>query len=206
MTISLFAKRDALGVKPKGLLINNEWRPATGGRTHMHRNPATNENLVGIQLASQEDAAAAVTAARKAFDDGPWPRMKAKDRTRVVLRIADIFSRYADELTELQTLDNAIPIAFGRLYRVSGHLASDVFRHQAGWVDKITGQTYPQYTEEVPLKFLTVREPVGVAVGITPWNAPLLQFPEKVAPGTCSRLLHHHEAVGIRLALGAPHG
>lgn len=182
MTISLLAKRDALGVKPKGLLINNQWRPATGGRTHMHRNPASNEDLVEIQLASQDDTAEAVAAARKAFDEGPWPKMKAKDRTRVLLRIADIFSEHADELTQLQTLDNAIPIAFGRLYRVSGHLAADVFRHQAGWIDKITGKTYPQYSEEVTLKFLTMREPVGVAVGITPWNAPLLQIPEKVAP------------------------
>ena len=182
MTISLLARRDALNVKPRGLFINNEWRPASGGRTHTHRNPATNEGLAEIAVAGAEDAAEAVAAARRAFDDGPWPRMKAKDRTRVLLRIADIFSANADELTELQTLDNAIPIAFGRLYRVSGHLASDVFRHQAGWADKITGQTYPQYTEEVALKFLTMREPVGVAVGITPWNAPLLQFPEKVAP------------------------
>ena len=182
MTISLLDKRDALGVKPKGLIIDNEWRNATGGRTHMHRNPATNEDLVEIQFAGEADAAGAVAAARRAFDEGPWPKMKAKDRTRVLLRIADIFSAHADELTELQTLDNAIPIAFGRLYRVSGHLASDIFRHQAGWVDKITGETYPQYTEEVTLKFLTLREPVGVAVGITPWNAPLLQFPEKVAP------------------------
>ncbi|MYF89406.1 MAG: aldehyde dehydrogenase family protein, partial [Boseongicola sp. SB0676_bin_33] len=182
MTISLLARRDALGVKPKGLFINNEWRPASGSQTQTHRNPATNEVLAEIPVASAEDAAEAVAVARKAFDEGPWPKMKAKDRTRVILRIADIFSANADELTELQTLDNAIPIAFGRLYRVSGHLASDVFRHQAGWIDKITGQTYPQYTEEVTLKFLTIREPVGVAVGITPWNAPLLQFPEKVAP------------------------
>lgn len=182
MTISLLGRRDALGVRPKGLFINNEWRTATGTRTHTHRNPATNEDLAEIQMASALDAADAVAAARTAFDEGPWPKMKAKDRTQVLLRIADIFSAHADELTELQTLDNAIPIAFGRLYRVSGHLASDIFRHQAGWIDKITGQTYPQYTEEVTLKFLTVREPVGVAVGITPWNAPLLQFPEKVAP------------------------
>ena len=182
MTISLLAKRDELGFVPKGVLIGNEWRAATGDRTHMHRNPATNEDLVEFQIAGAQDVADAVAAARKAFDEGPWPKMKAKDRTRVILRIADIFSRNADELTELQTLDNAIPITFGRLYRVSGHLASDVFRHQAGWVDKITGRTYPQYTEEVTLKFMTMREPVGVAVGITPWNAPLLQFPEKVAP------------------------
>ena len=182
MTISLLPKRDALGVAPKGIFINGDWRPATGSRVHVHRNPATNEGLVDIQIASAEDAVEAAAAARRAFDEGPWPKMKAKDRTRVLLRIADSFSRHADELTELQTLDNAIPIAFGRLYRVSGHLASDVFRHQAGWVDKITGATYPQYTEEVALKFVTVREPVGVAVGITPWNAPLLQFPEKVAP------------------------
>lgn len=182
MTFSMIPRRNALEVRGKGMFLDGVWQEGSGGRMHTHRNPATNEALCEIPLAGPSEVDAAVAAARKAFDQGPWPKMKAKDRTHVLLRIADLFSAHADELTELQTLDNAIPISFGRLYRVSGHLASDVFRHQAGWIDKLGGETYPQYTEEVSLKFLTVREPVGVAVGITPWNAPLLQFPEKVAP------------------------
>ncbi len=182
MSFSLLPKCSELAVKPGRLYADHDWREGHTGRVHVHRNPATNESLTEIALADEADVDLAVSAARKAFEEGPWPRMKAKDRTRVLLKIADLFSAHADELTQLQTLDNAIPIRFGSMYRVSGHLAADVFRHQAGWIDKLTGETYPQYADEPNLKFLTVREPVGVAVGITPWNAPLLQFPEKVAP------------------------
>lgn len=182
MTISLLPHRDRLGVKNGKVLIDGKWRDASNARPWTHKNPATNEEIAQIQLAGNEDVDAAVAAARRAFDSGPWPKMKAKDRTKVLLRIADLIEKHADELTDLQTLDNAIPIRFGRIYRVSGYLAADVFRHHAGWIDKITGKTYPQYADEPDLQYMTFREPVGVAVGITPWNAPLLQFPEKVAP------------------------
>ena len=180
--ISILEKRDALNVGPPQLFVDGRWTGDGVERRHAHRNPATNEITAEVALAGAQAVDTAVKAARRAFDEGPWPKMKAKDRTRALLRIADLFSAHADELTQLQTLDNAIPIKFGTMYRVSGHLAADVFRHQAGWIDKLTGETYPQYAEEPNLQFLTMREPVGVAVGITPWNAPLLQFPEKVAP------------------------
>lgn len=182
MTISILHHRDRLGVVSGKVFIDGKWRDAQSGRRWTHLNPATNESITDIQLAGAADVEAAVRAARRAFDEGPWPRMKARDRTHTLLRIADLIDKHADALTHLQTLDNAIPIRFGSMYRVSGALSADVFRHQAGWIDKATGETYPQYTDDPNLQFVSVREPVGVAVGITPWNAPLLQFPEKVAP------------------------
>jgi aldehyde dehydrogenase (NAD+) len=182
MTISVMPHRDRLNVRPGKILVGADWRDASSNRVWTHHNPATNEPTTDIQFAGPDDVGQAVVAARKAFDDGPWARMKARDRTHVLLRIADLIDKHADELTDLQTLDNAIPIRFGRSYRVSGHLSADIFRHHAGWIDKIAGEVYPQYVDDPNFQFLAVREPIGVAVGITPWNAPLLQFPEKVAP------------------------
>lgn len=182
MTISLMLHRDRLQPRSRGLLIDGQWRDSDGGGVWTHRNPATNEDIASFPLASAKDVEAAVLAARRAFDDGPWPRMRARERTRILLRIADLIEAHADELTELQTLDNAIPISFGRLYRISGRFSADIFRHHAGWIDKINGEVYPQFAADNNLQFVSVREPVGVVAGITPWNAPLLQFPEKVAP------------------------
>ena len=182
MTISILNVRDALAVKSNRFLIDGEWVDPAGTRSHEHRNPATNEVTAVVPFAEAEEVNRALAAARKAFDDGPWPRMAAAERTKVLLRIADLFEAHADELTRLQTLDNAIPYALSTNINFTGNLGAQIFRHHAGWIDKINGETYPQFSAEVPMKMVSVREPVGVTVGITPWNAPLLQFPEKVAP------------------------
>ena len=108
--------------------------------------------------------------------------MRARERKRILQRIVDLVYRHADEITDLQTLDNSVPISFGKLYRISAQFSADVFDHHAGWVDKINGEVYPQYSSELDMQYMSVREPVGVVAGIIPWNAPLLQFPEKVAP------------------------
>lgn len=182
MTITVVPVRDDLGVRSNRFLIDGAWIDAAGGRSHSHSNPATNETTVDIPFAEEAEVNAAVGAARKAFDEGPWPRMAAADRTKVLLRIADNLEKHADELTRLQTLDNAVPYHLCTNVKFTGELGAQIFRHHAGWIDKINGETYPQFSGATPIKFVTVREPVGVTVGITPWNAPLLQFPEKVAP------------------------
>lgn len=182
MSISVLTVRDALGVKSNKFLIDGKWVSPTGNRSHQHRNPATNEIIAEIPFAEPEEVDRALKAARKAFDEGPWPHMAASERTKVLLRIADLFEKNADELARLQTLDNAIPYFLSQNIRFTGELGAQIFRHHAGWIDKINGESYPQFSDTVPMKMVSMRAPVGVTVGITPWNAPLLQFPEKVAP------------------------
>ncbi len=182
LDISIRPVCESLGVTSNKFLIDGQWVDPGGDRSIPHFNPATNERTADIPLADPEEVDRAIKAARKAFDEGPWPKMKAAERTKVLLRIADLFEKHADELTRLQTLDNAVPHGLCVAVNFTGELGAKIFRHHAGWIDKITGETYPQFETDVPMKFITVREPVGVTVGITPWNAPLLQFPEKVAP------------------------
>jgi aldehyde dehydrogenase (NAD+) len=182
MTFSMLPHRDRLGAGPVRLFIDGAWRNAADGATWTHHHPATNEALTTVALGNAHDVDAAVRAARRAFDSGPWPHLRARERKRYLQRIVDLVRAHADELTELQTLDNGMPISYGRLYRVSGQMTADVFDHYAGWIDKITGDVYPQFSAESDFQFFSAREPVGVVAGIIPWNAPLLQFPNKVAP------------------------
>ena len=181
-SISMVGHAQRLGVAPGRHYINGEWVESTDGARWTHVHPATNEAITTIGRGSAEDVDRAVRAARAAFDDGPWPRMAARERKRVLHPLVDLIYAHADELSELQTLDNGLPVTFGRSYRVSGQFCADVFDHYFGWIDKITGEVYPQFSATTPLQYLSFREPVGVVAGIQPWNAPLLQFPEKVGP------------------------
>lgn len=182
MTLSVLPYRDRLGVRPGRVYIDGAWSDAHDGATWTHVHPATNEEVTTIAAVGEPDVARAVAAARRAFDEGPWPRLKARERKRLLQPLVESIYAHADELTMLQTLDNGLPTAFGSSYRVSGEFCADVFDHYFGWIDKISGEVFPQFSEEVPLQFTTFREPVGVVAGIQPWNAPLLQFPQKVAP------------------------
>jgi len=180
MTMSVLEHRDRLGVNPGQLLIDGKWREGGAGTwTHVH--PATNEEVTTISVASASDVDAAVKAARKAFDEGDWVKMNARDRQRILLNIADIFTAHASEIDELQTLDNGIPVGFSSIYQLSSKIASDVFTYHAGWVDKIAGQTLPTYTGNEFFTY-TLKEPVGVVAAIIPWNAPVMLFAQKVAP------------------------
>ncbi|WP_281689139.1 aldehyde dehydrogenase family protein [Pseudonocardia thermophila] len=181
MTISVLARRDELKVGHTGLYIDGRWRDASDGRVWTHVHPATNEEISTFAIGSAADVDEAVTAARRAFDEGPWPRMRARDRIRAVQGIAELIREHREELAALQTLGNAMPITMSRSYGVSGDIAADLFDHFAGWIDKLTGRTYPTYTGQ-DMQFLSFREPVGVVAAIIPWNAPLLQFANKVAP------------------------
>lgn len=186
MTYSMLPHRDRLRVQPGKLLINGQWIDPIGEARWTHVHPATNEEITTLAIAGQEEVNRAVESARRAFDDGPWPRMRARDRKRIMQRIVDLIYAHADEITQLQTLDNSIPMSFGKLYRVSAQFSADIFDHHAGWIDKINGEVYPQYSSELDMQYLSTREPIGVVAGIIPWNAPLLQFPEKVAPALAS--------------------
>ncbi|MBB2941003.1 aldehyde dehydrogenase (NAD+) [Actinoplanes lutulentus] len=181
MVLSIKAKRDELGITTGELLIGGVWRPASDGRTWSHPHPATGEEVGAFAVATPEDVDAAVRAARRAFDEGPWPRTRAKERIRVLRRIADAIRADAIDLQATQALDNGVPISFGETYAMSMECVADIFDHHAGWVDKLGGETLPGYQGGEHM-VLTLREPVGVVAAIIPWNGPLLLAAQKLAP------------------------
>lgn len=186
MPISVLPQREALGVADGRLFIDGSWSDGAEGRTWAHRNPATNEEVGRLALATGADVDRAVRAARRAFDEGPWPTAPAKERIAVVRRIADRIASEADRLNRLQAFDNGVPVGFAStVYPVGAAIAADIFDHHAGWIDKLDGQTLPHY-QGAPSMFLTLREPVGVVAAIIPWNAPLMLFAQKVAPAVAA--------------------
>src|SRR5690349_7443659 len=181
MVLSIKTRRDAVGLTTGELLIDGAWRPAAEGRTWTHVHPATGETVGDFAVASAVDVDAAVRAARRAFDEGPWPRTRAKERIRVLRRVADLVREHAEELRILQALDNGVPLSFGEEYAMSIECVADIFDHHAGWVDKLGGETLPGYQGGEHL-VMTLREPVGVVAAVIPWNGPLLLGAQKLAP------------------------
>ncbi|MEJ3746769.1 aldehyde dehydrogenase family protein [Actinomycetes bacterium KLBMP 9797] len=181
MVISIKSRRDMIGLPDGHLLVDGSWRPARDGQTWTHIHPATGEDVGAFAVAGPADVDAAVRAARRAFDEGPWPRARAKDRIRVLRRIADLVRAHGDELLALQALDNGVPVSFGTTYALSVECVADVFEHHAGWVDKLGGETLPGYQGGDHLVW-TLREPVGVVAAVVPWNGPLLLAAQKLAP------------------------
>jgi acyl-CoA reductase-like NAD-dependent aldehyde dehydrogenase len=139
-------------------------------------NPATEEVVAAVASAEKADVDAAVHAARAALD-GPWSAMSARERGRLVRRLADRLLERVDEVARLETLHNGKPISESRHIEVPA--AAECFEYFAGWADKVTGETIP-----VKGSYLTytLREPVGVVAAIVPWNFPLLLAAWKVAP------------------------
>jgi aldehyde dehydrogenase (NAD+) len=158
------------------LLINNEWRDASGGKTMEVINPATEEVIANVAAAGKEDVDAAVAAARAAFE-GPWGRMSARERGRLLSKLADRLMEKADEVATLETLHNGKPIFEARHIEIPA--AAECLEYYAGWADKVTGETIP-----VKGNYLTytLREPLGVIGAIVPWNFPLLLASWKVGP------------------------
>jgi acyl-CoA reductase-like NAD-dependent aldehyde dehydrogenase len=163
-------------VMRKQLFINGEWRDAAGRKTLEVVNPATEEVIAEVASAERADVDAAVAAARAAFD-GPWSKLSARERGRIVWKIGEKLMEKADEIARLETLHNGKPIFESRQIEVPA--AAECFQYFAGWADKIHGETIP-----VKGNFLTytLREPVGVVAAIVPWNFPLLLTAWKVAP------------------------
>ena len=180
MVASIKPHRDELGLGDGRMLIDGQWTEGAGG-TWSHRHPATGEQVASFPVAGPADVDSAVRAARRAFDEGPWPRARASERIKALRKVADLVREHADELLRLQALDNSVPLSFGEIYVMSANFVADVFDHHAGWVDKIAGETLPPYQGGDHL-VLTLREPVGVVGAVIPWNAPLSLFAQKVAP------------------------
>jgi phenylacetaldehyde dehydrogenase len=168
---------------PKQLLIDGTWQAAASGKTFEVVNPA-NEQVIGhVAHGADLDIALAVKAARYAFDKGPWTRMTASDRGKLIWKIGDLIEKHNDELASLETIDNGKPFSVAQAADVP--LAADMFRYMAGWCTKIEGNTIPvsvPYAAGANFHAFTLREPVGVVGQIIPWNFPLLMAAWKLAP------------------------
>ena len=181
MPMSITARRDEIGLKDGLLLIDGTWQAPVEDGTWTHLHPATGEEVGRFAVAGPADVDRAVQAARRAFDEGPWPRSRARTRIRALRRISDLIREHSTELLWLNALDNGVPVGFGSIYAVGTDICADIFDHHAGWVDKIAGETLPAYQGGDHL-VMTLREPVGVVAAVIPWNAPLMLFAQKVAP------------------------
>lgn len=216
MTLTVHKHREAVGLGDGLLLVDGRWRQARTGKTWSHRHPATGETIGEFAVAGAEDVGDAVRAARHAFDEGPWPHVRAGERVRLLGRCADLLRENADELRALQALDNSVPLSFGSIYAGSVDVAADAFDHHAGWIDKAGGETLPPYQGGDHLA-MTFREPVGVIAAVLPWNAPFLLFAQKVAPALaagCTVVVKPSEyatfsvlrMVGLLVEAGLPEG
>lgn len=164
-------------VNQTSLFIGGQWVPARSGKTFETVNPATEEVIAQVAEADAADVDAAVRAAREAFEHGPWSHMDARDRGRLMNKLADLIEEEIDELAALESLDNGKPVNDAR--NADLPLVVDCLRYYAGYADKIHGQTIP-----VRGNYLcyTRKEPVGVVGQIIPWNFPLLMTAWKWGP------------------------
>ncbi len=169
LTLEISEKLQAFLQSPKKLYINGEFVESVSQKTFSTPNPATGEKLADVYEADKEDISLAVHAARNAFDNGPWSRMSAANRSRLMYKLADLMEENKLELAQLETLDNGKPI--NETTNADIPLAIEHMRYYAGWSTKIVGQTIP-----VNGNFFnyTRHEAVGVVGQIIPWNFPLL--------------------------------
>ena len=208
-TASLSQPAQKPQVRQTQLFIDGQWTPAKSGKTFTTINPATEEVIAQVAEGDAADVEVAVDAARRAFDEGPWPRMDARERGRLMLRLCDLIEEEIDELAALEALDNGKPVSDARHGDIP--LALDALRYYAGWADKIHGQTIPINGNYF---CYTRREPVGVAGQIIPWNFPILMAawkwgpalaagctivmkPAEQTPLTCLRLARLAQKAGI---------
>ena len=159
---------------PLGLWTDGEERPSSRAPTGTGNslsvvNPATGDLLATVSSASPKDVDDAVATARRAFAAGTWSELAPAGREEVLRRLAQLMDEHAEELAELDCLDNGMPLAHAR-EEVAGAAAH--LRYFAGWCGKVHGETIPPYRAEGVMAY-TEREPIGVVGAVTAWNFPL---------------------------------
>jgi aldehyde dehydrogenase (NAD+) len=164
-------------VKDQPQLIGGKWQDSVSGKTFPTLNPATGEVICQVAEGDKADVDLAVKAARRAFEDGPWPKMNASERGRLLNRLADLIEQKSEELAALESLDNGKPYCDSAAADVP--LTIKCYRYYAGWADKIHGKTIPV---EGSFFCYTRHEPVGVVGQIIPWNFPMLMQAWKWGP------------------------
>src|ERR1700726_35896 len=169
--------------QPSQVLIDGRWVGAKSGKSFEVYDPSSGREIAKVAACEKADVDAAVAAARKAFDHGPWPRMSPSQRGRIIWKIGDLILENLEELAQLESLDNGKPIGVAPAADVP--LAADLFHYMAGWATKIEGSTIPisvPYTPDAQYHAYTRKEPIGVVAQIIPWNFPLLMAAWKLGP------------------------
>ncbi len=171
--------------RPPQLLIDGKFVDAVSGERFDTINPATGEVLASVARGGKADMDLAVKAARRAFENPEWRKMNAMDRTKLLLKLADLIERDADELAVLESLDNGKPAHQARMVEIEGSIKT--FRYFAGWPTKFGGETLPVSPRGgARILNYTTREPVGVCGLIVPWNYPMSMAAWKVAPAVAA--------------------
>ncbi|KAF4355504.1 hypothetical protein F8388_015258 [Cannabis sativa] len=190
----------SIGVDYTKLLINGKFVDSASGKTFPTFDPRTGDLIANVAEGDAEDINRAVSAARNAFDEGPWPKMtayshapssgaavdipskrgciaKIPERSCILLRFADLLEKHNDELAKLETWDNGKP--YEQAAKIEVPMVVRLIRYYAGWVDKIHGLTAPA---DGQYHLQTLHEPIGVCGQIIPWNFPLLMLAWKLGP------------------------
>jgi aldehyde dehydrogenase (NAD+) len=164
-------------IRQTKMLIDGKWVDAQSGETFETLNPATGDVIANVASGDKADVDKAAKAARKAFETGPWRKMNARERGRLIYKLADLIEQNKEELAKLESLDNGKPLNDSMAADLP--LVIDCYRYYAGWADKIEGKTIPI---NGPFMCYTRHEPVGVVGQIIPWNFPLLMQAWKWGP------------------------
>ena len=162
---------------PTQLLVDGRWRDAGGGKRFLTHNPATEDVIAEIAEGGRADVDAAVAAARRALEGGPWATATGAQRAATLHRLAALLRDRVDELVELESLDGGKPVSATR--RQDLPAAIDCLEYYAGWADKLTGDVVPARRDALTY---TVVQPVGVVAAVVPWNFPLMNAVWKIAP------------------------
>ncbi|MBI4581480.1 MAG: aldehyde dehydrogenase [Planctomycetes bacterium] len=162
---------------PGKMYIDGKWTDSASGRTLPVVNPANGEELGRVALADADDVDRAVRAARRAFDEGPWPRLDPLARGRYLWRLADLVRKHGEDLAMTDTLNIGKPIRDSRGFDVPA--AIELLESYGGLADKIAGRCHGTNPECVMFQ---IREPLGVVASIVPWNYPLLNAVIKIGP------------------------
>jgi phenylacetaldehyde dehydrogenase len=159
--------------------IGGKWVDAASGKTFETYDPSSGRVIAKVASCDAIDVDRAVAAARAAFESGPWPNTTGSERARMMWKLAELIEKHAEELTELESINNGKPLAGVR--NVDLMLSCETLRYTAGWATKITGETLSLSTAPKTHAF-TVREPIGVVGQIIPWNSPIMMACWKLAP------------------------
>jgi phenylacetaldehyde dehydrogenase len=165
------------------LFIGGEWVEPKSKQRLSVVDPATGREIASVADADKADVDRAVAAARAAFEKGPWPEMLPAQREALLWRLSDLIEKHADELAELESVNNGKTKFMASIIDVPG--TYKYFRYMAGWATKISGETISNSIGGIPgAKFhtYTSREPIGVCAQIIPWNFPLAMAAWKLGP------------------------
>ncbi|KAM5130073.1 LOW QUALITY PROTEIN: cytosolic 10-formyltetrahydrofolate dehydrogenase [Callospermophilus lateralis] len=165
---------------PHQLFIGGTFVDAEGGQAYDTINPTDGSVICQVSLAQVSDVDKAVAAAKDAFENGRWGKISARDRGRLLYRLADLMEQHQEELATIEALDAGAVYTLALKTHVG--MSIQTFRYFAGWCDKIQGSTIP-INQARPNRNLTLtkKEPVGVCGIIIPWNYPLMMLSWKTA-------------------------